>query len=90
MPSSFTSRTGKDHWRPLLKARAIENHSFVLAPNQFGIDGNNVETYGHTMFIDNNGKTKTMDKNEEGILYGIINNKNDSMNYSINLSKNDA
>jgi len=90
VPSSFTTRTGKDHWRPLLQARAIENHSFVLAPNQFGIDGNNVETYGHTMFIDNNGKTKTMEKNEEGILYGIINNKNDSKNYSLNLSKNDA
>ena len=42
------------------------------------------------MFIDNNGKTKTMEKNEEGILYGIINNKNDSKNYSLNLSKNDA
>ena len=85
VPSSFTSRTGKDHWKPLLQARAIENHSFVLAPNQFGIDGNNVETYGHTMFIDNNGKTKTMNKDEEGILYGIIDKKHDNKNYSIKL-----
>ena len=54
-PKYFTKRTGELHWEILLRARAIENYCYVLAPNQFGIDGNNVETYGHSMVIDPHG-----------------------------------
>ena len=36
VPSAFTTATGRDHWEVLLRARAIENQSFVIAPNQFG------------------------------------------------------
>ena len=69
VPSSFTTRTGQLHWEPLLRARAIENYCYVLAPNQFGIDGNDVETYGHTMIINPQGQVvDVLEKQEEGIL----------------------
>ncbi len=51
-PSSFTTKTGKYHWEPLLRARAIETQAYVIAPNQYGLGGNNVMTYGHSMIID--------------------------------------
>ena len=69
VPSSFTTRTGQLHWEPLLRARAIENYCYVLAPNQFGIDGNDVETYGHSMIINPQGQVVgVLEKQEEGIL----------------------
>ena len=69
IPSSFTARTGTLHWEPLLRARAIENYCYVLAPNQFGIDGNDVETYGHSMIINPQGQVvDVLEKQEEGIL----------------------
>jgi len=69
VPSSFTTRTGQLHWEPLLRARAIENYCYVLAPNQFGIDGNDVETYGHSMIINPQGQVvDVLEKQEEGIL----------------------
>ena len=69
IPSSFTTRTGKLHWEALLRARAIENYCYVLAPNQFGIDGNGVETYGHSMVIDPLGQViDVLDKQKKGIL----------------------
>jgi deaminated glutathione amidase len=54
VPSAFTLATGKDHWEPLLRARAIENQCYVLAPAQQGVhdDGGLRETYGHAMIID--------------------------------------
>ena len=69
IPSSFTARTGTLHWEPLLRARAIENYCYVLAPNQFGIDGNDVETYGHSMIINPQGQVvDVLERQEEGIL----------------------
>ena len=52
IPSSFTTKTGKAHWDPLCRARAIENQSYVLAPNQYGIGSGRVSTYGHSKIID--------------------------------------
>ncbi len=54
VPSAFTLATGKDHWEPLLRARAIENQSYVLAPAQVGRhdDGGLKESWGHSMIID--------------------------------------
>ena len=52
IPASFTTPTGKAHWEILLRARAIENQCFVLAPAQTGPGANGVETYGHSMAID--------------------------------------
>lgn len=52
VPSAFTSRTGRDHWVALLRARAIENLAFVLAPNQCGRNAEGVESYGRSVLID--------------------------------------
>ena len=54
VPSAFTLTTGKDHWEPLLRARAIENQCYVLAPAQHGAhdDGGLRESYGHAMIVD--------------------------------------
>ncbi len=52
LPSSFTAATGQAHWHALLKARAIENLSFVVAPAQGGYHVNGRETYGHSLIID--------------------------------------
>lgn len=54
VPSAFTARTGKDHWHPLLRARAIETQCFVLAPAQSGVHDDNGyrETYGHSLIVD--------------------------------------
>ena len=50
-PSAFTFETGKAHWQTLLKARAIENLSYVLAPNQCGGEGQIIPCYGHSMIV---------------------------------------
>jgi deaminated glutathione amidase len=52
VPSAFTAYTGKAHWEPLLRARAIENQVYVIAPNQFGKNPKSFETHGHSMIID--------------------------------------
>ena len=51
IPSAFTHATGQYHWEPLLKARAIENLSYVVAPNQSGGDERGVVCFGHSMVI---------------------------------------
>ena len=51
-PSAFTSATGNDHWEVLLRARAIENQAFVLAPNQVGEAPPHFDSYGHSMIVD--------------------------------------
>jgi predicted amidohydrolase len=48
VPSAFTATTGRDHWEPLLRARAIENQAFVLAPNQAGTAPPHFESHGHS------------------------------------------
>lgn len=52
VPAAFTANTGHAHWLTLLKARAIENQCFVIAPNQGGHHENGRDTYGHSVIID--------------------------------------
>ncbi|CAM3756822.1 carbon-nitrogen hydrolase family protein [Rheinheimera salexigens] len=52
VPAAFTRTTGQAHWHTLLKARAIENQCFVIAPNQTGVHENGRETFGHSLIID--------------------------------------
>jgi len=52
LPAAFTALTGKAHWESLLRARSIENLSFMLAAAQGGFHINGRETYGHSMIID--------------------------------------
>lgn len=52
VPSNFTQRTGKDHWEILVRARAIENQCFVIAPNQCGTnEATGIASYGHSMAV---------------------------------------
>src|SRR3989338_6539622 len=51
VPSAFTKITGQVHWEVLLKARAIENLCYVLAPNQTGTDSRGIEAFGHSLII---------------------------------------
>jgi deaminated glutathione amidase len=54
VPSAFTATTGKDHWEVLLRARAVETQSYVIAPGQHGEhdDGGLRNSYGHSMIVD--------------------------------------
>ena len=56
VPSAFTATTGRAHWETLLRARAIENLAWVLAPAQGGTHANGRQTYGHSMVVDPWGK----------------------------------
>src|SRR5579859_3993966 len=51
VPSAFTVPTGEAHWHVLLRARAIENGAFVIAPAQGGAHANGRKTYGHSLII---------------------------------------
>lgn len=51
VPSAFTSTTGSAHWETLLRARAIENLCYVVAPAQGGTHPNGRRTHGHTMIV---------------------------------------
>jgi predicted amidohydrolase len=52
VPSAFTLETGKDHWHVLLRARAIENQVYLMAPAQFGSHGSTRRSYGHALIVD--------------------------------------
>lgn len=56
VPSSFTLQTGKDHWEPILKVRAIETQCYIVAPAQYGpfVDGKGGtrQSYGHSLIAD--------------------------------------
>ena len=52
LPSAFTAITGQAHWEVLVRARAIENQCYVIAPDQGGYHLNGRETYGHSMIVD--------------------------------------
>lgn len=68
VPSAFTAVTGAAHWHALLRARAIENQCFVLAPNQGGRHSALRETYGHSMIIDPWGEILVERASEPGCL----------------------
>lgn len=52
LPSAFTQQTGMDHWELLLRARAVEQQSYMFASNQTGHHGGGKVSYGHSMIID--------------------------------------
>ena len=56
MPAAFTVPTGRAHWETLLRARAIENLCYVVAPAQVGVHSNGRETYGDSLIVDYWGK----------------------------------
>ena len=72
VPSAFTYTTGSAHWEVLLRARAIENQCYVLAPAQGGRHENGRRTWGHTMLIDPWGRIVDQRDEGEGVVRGPI------------------
>lgn len=72
VPSAFTYKTGKAHWETLLKARAIETQSFVLAANQCGDHGRGRVTWGHSMIVAPDGAILASCADEPGICIAEI------------------
>jgi predicted amidohydrolase len=72
LPAAFTLNTGRDHWEALLKARAIENLSYVLAPAQFGQHAPGRRTFGRSMIIDPWGLTLAQAPDGEGVIYARL------------------
>jgi deaminated glutathione amidase len=68
VPSAFTVPTGKAHWETLLRARAIENQAYVIAPAQGGVHAGGRRTYGHSMIIDPWGEILAVQPEGEGIV----------------------
>lgn len=68
VPSAFTVPTGTAHWETLLRARAIENQAYVLAPAQGGTHPTGRHTYGHSMVIDPWGEVLGVRVNGEGVV----------------------
>lgn len=75
VPSAFTVLTGKAHWQTLLRARAIENFCYVIAPNQTGTHSNGRSTYGHSMIIDPWGEMIACLPSDEGVIVADINHE---------------
>ena len=67
IPSAFTVPTGEAHWEVLLRSRAIENQSYVIAPDQTSISGEGLSQFGHSLAIDPWGQILSCHKTEEGI-----------------------
>jgi predicted amidohydrolase len=72
VPSSFQRETGVAHWHSLLRARAIENLSYVIAPAMCGEHPGNRSTYGHSLMIDPWGRIIAELGDEPGICYAEI------------------
>ena len=72
IPAAFTYTTGKDHWEILLRARAIENQSYVLASAQGGKHQNQRRTWGNSMLIDPWGEVLAKLPEGEGFISGVL------------------
>lgn len=71
VPSSFTMPTGKDHWEPLLRARAIENGCYIVAPGQIGTKPA-YTAYGNSLVADPWGTVIARAKDMPGVIYAEI------------------
>jgi nitrilase len=69
VPSNFTQKTGKDHWETLVRARAIENQAFVVAPNQCGVNPRTgIASHGHSLVVGPWGNVLAVAGDKETIL----------------------
>ncbi len=75
IPSAFTETTGKKHWHTLLKARAIENFSYIFAPGQAGKHCNGRKTYGHSLIVSPDGVILKELGKKEGVITTTVNPK---------------
>jgi predicted amidohydrolase len=72
IPSAFTKQTGEAHWHVLMRARAIENGSFVLAAAQGGTHEHGRSTYGHSLIVDPWGRVLAEGGTEPGVIIAEI------------------
>jgi len=72
IPSNFTLLTGKDHWLPLLRARAIENQVYIIAPNQHGEKYGGRASYGKSAIIDPWGSVLALAPDREAVITAEI------------------
>ncbi len=72
VPAAFTAPTGRAHWEPLLRARAIENQSYVLAAAQSGTHPGGRRTWGHSMIVDPWGEVTGICHEPGGIITADI------------------
>jgi deaminated glutathione amidase len=68
LPAAFTLRTGRDHWEVLLRARAVENLSYVVAPAQYGEHVAGRRSYGRSLIIDPWGLPLAQASDGEGLI----------------------
>ena len=72
VPSAFTHTTGHAHWELLLRARAVENQCYVLAPAQGGTHENGRRTWGHSLLADPWGEIVAVRDEDEGVVLGEL------------------
>ena len=72
VPSAFTFPTGEAHWEPLIRARAIENQAYVIAPAQFGPNIYGYSDYGNSMIVDPWGRVLARAADQEGVVVAPI------------------
>ncbi len=72
VPSAFTFHTGEAHWEVLLRARAIENQSYVIAPAQFGTNVHGFNDYGNSMIVDPWGRVLGRACDQEGVVMASL------------------
>ena len=68
VPAAFTARTGQAHWESLLRARAIENQCFLIAPGQHGTHAGGRATYGHSLILDPWGEILAQQAEGDGVV----------------------
>jgi predicted amidohydrolase len=72
IPSAFTRQTGEAHWHVLMRARAIENGSFVFAAAQGGDHENGRATFGHSLVVDPWGRVIAEGGSEPGVIFADV------------------
>ena len=72
VPSAFTALTGEAHWEPLLRARAIENQVYVIAPDQIGHNPKSFATYGNSMIVDPWGRVLARAADMPAVIFAEI------------------
>ena len=72
VPAAFTHTTGRAHWELLLRARAVENQAYVIAPAQGGLHENGRRTWGHSMVVDPWGEVLGVLPEGEGVVLAEV------------------
>jgi predicted amidohydrolase len=73
LPAAFTLATGRDHWQVLVRARAIENQAYIIAPAQWGAHSPGRRSYGRTLIVDPWGVVLAQAPDAEGFILAELN-----------------